>query len=450
MLIPRFNKKQTTWAGAVAILVIAAVTWLIVRYVSPAPPRSVTMTTGAKDGAYHQFGQKYQSYLKANGVTLALENSNGSVENLKRLNAGVPIGLVQGGLGFLSLDASKGDEDTPLRSLGVVSYEPVWIFTHSRELHRQINESMAALKGKKLALAGAGSGTRHVAAELLAAYEVNDKTATFLDDTGTIAAEKLRNHTVDAVFLIAAPQSMVVQALLKDPNIQLARLDEVEGLSRRLPYLSLVTLKASSVDPLQGIPAQDIHLLATTANLVVRDDLHPALAYLLLEAAREVHKMPTLISAPSEFPHPRATDFPLADEAQRYYKEGRPFLQRYLPFWAANFVQRLLLMLIPLLAVAFPVFKAIPGLLRWREENRLFRRYGVLLDLERRLAHGAQGSRMTAAEISDASGQLDAIEHDINQTKFSLDFSDRVYTLRQHVDYVRSKLNIESQEGQTV
>jgi TRAP transporter TAXI family solute receptor len=446
MLIPRLSKQKIKWGGAALVILLAIAVWLVVRYVSPAPPRTISMTTGATDGVYHQFGLKYQSYLKANGVVLELQNSNGSVENLARLNAGTPIGLVQGGLGFLSIDPKQAAEETPLRSLGVVSYEPVWIFTHSKDLHGQINDSLSALKGKKIALGVPGSGTRHVAQELLNAYGINEKTAAFVGDTGSVAAQKLVNKEIDLVFLIAAPESMVVQALLKNPQIQLAQLDEVEGITRRLPFLSVVSLKASSVDPMLGIPAQDINLLVTVANLVVRDDMHPALAYLLLEAAREVHKGPTLLNRPIEFPHARATDFPLADEALRYNKDGRPFLQRYLPFWAANFVQRLLLILVPLLAVAFPIFKTIPSLLRWRQENRLFRKYSILLDMEKRLAHRAGQARMSRAEIAEATALLDSIEDDISKTKFALDFSDRVYTLRQHVDYVRAKLSIESQE----
>ena len=446
MLIPQLSKRQIQWGSALLAALLALAAWLVVRYVSPAPPRAITMTTGAKDGAYHQFGLKYQNYLKANGVTLELQNSNGSVENLERLNAGTPIGLVQGGLGFLRIDPNQDEDATPLRSLGVVAYEPVWIFTHSKDLHHQINNSMVALKGKKIALGGQGSGTRHVAKQILEVYGIDEKSAEFVADSASVAAQKLVNKEIDSLFLIAAPQSVVVQELLKNPKLQLARLDEVEGLTRLLPFLSVVSLKASSVDPALGIPAQDVDLLTTAANLVVRDDMHPALAYLLLEAARDVHKGPTLLNRPIEFPHARATDFPLADEARRYYKDGRPFLQRYLPFWAANFVQRLLLILIPLLAVAFPVFKAIPGLLRWRQENRLFRKYGVLLDMEKRLAHRTGQARMTAQEIAAATTQLDSIEDDISQARFSLDFSDRVYTLRQHVDYVRAKLSIESQE----
>lgn len=441
MVLPKFTPKQWLLVAAAFFTLIAMAIWLIVRYVSPAPPRTLQMTTGAADGAYHQAGLKYQEFLKANGVTLELQTSAGSVQNLERLHSSTPVGFVQGGLGILSIDPRKNDDDTPLRSLGVVGYEPIWIFTHATDLSQKLSQGLDALAGKKIAVGGLGSGTRKVALDLLQSYGVDDKTATLGTESGLVAARMLSDKALDAVFLIASPQAPAVQMLLETPGIQVASITHAEGLARRLPYLSLVTLKAASVNPQRNIPAQDINLLTTTANLVIRDELHPALAYLLLEAARDIHKGASLLHRPGDFPHSRATDFPLAEEAQRYYKDGRPFLQRYLPFWLANFVQRLILILIPLLAVAIPVLKTIPSLLDFKEKNRLYRRYAVLLDMERDL----RTRQLTADEIAQSSAKLDAVEDDISKMKFSLDFSDRVYTLRQHVDYVRGQLTKEKE-----
>ncbi len=425
--------------GTVAALGI--VVWLITRYISPAPPAKISMATGAIDGASHQFALKYQSYLKANGVSLNLAPSSGSVENLERLNAGTPAGFVQGGLGLLSIDPQKAEEDTPLRSLGVVGYEPIWLFTAAGDAAKQASKGLGSLLGKRLAIGAEGSGTRKVALDLLGSYNVNATNAKFSPTGGLAAANALLSKELDAIILIGAPQTPAVQLLLGRPDVQLVAIEHAEGITRRLPYLSLVTLKAGSVDPLRDLPGQDIDLLTTTANLVVRDDLHPALAYLLLEAARDVHKGPSLLNKPGEFPHPRGTDFPLADEAQRYYKDGRPFLQRYLPYWAANALQRLLIILVPLLAITIPVLKTIPYLLDFKNKNRLYRRYEVLLKMERDL----RARQLSRDEISLAAQQLDQIEAGIANTKFPLDFTDRIYILRQHVDYVRGQLRKESE-----
>jgi TRAP-type uncharacterized transport system substrate-binding protein len=440
MVIPSLTKKQTLTIGVGVLITLTALIWLLMRYISPSPPSRIEMTTGSVDGASHQFALKYQAYLKTNGVTLDLKTSSGSVQNLERLNMGTPVGFVQGGLGILSLDPQKTDEDTPLRSLGVVGYEPIWIFSASGQPAQALSKGLSSFTGKKVAIGAEGSGTRKVALELLQNYGVSASNASLLSTGGLAAAKALQNKEIDGLILIGAPQTPAVQLLLADPSVQLASIEHAEGLTRRLPYLSLVTLKASSVNPALAIPANDITLLTTTANLVVRDELHPALAYLLLEAARDVHKGATLLNKPAEFPHPRGTDFPLADEAQRYYKDGRPFLQKYLPYWAANALQRLLLILIPLLAIAFPILKTIPDLMDFREKNSIYLRYGVLKKMEDDL----KIRQLSAVEVAEYSRKLDDIEHSISNMKISLDFTDRIYTLRQHVDYVRAQLKKEN------
>lgn len=436
-----------SWMALVAVLTLLI--WAAVRYVSPTPPRTLVMSTGTADGAYHRFGLRYQEILKANGITLQLRTSSGAVENLQRLNEGsVSVAFVQGGTGVLALDPDTSPDATPLRSLATVAFEPVWIFTHTLNL----SKGLGALAGKRIAVGVPGSGNYKVASQLLAVYGVvvadgqlsaADGT-TFVSAGGMTAADLLTSHEVDAAIIIAAPEAPAVQALLSNSTVHLASLDHVEGLARRFPYFQPVTLKRGSVDPKRDMPSHDINLLATTANLVVRDELHPALVYLLLEAARQVHRQPSLINRPEDFPNPRATDFPLSSDAERYFKNGRPFLQNYLPFWAANYVQRLLLLLVPLAAILVPLARVLPELITWRRHSRLYRRYGELKFLEQDLA----SRKLDERERSEALARLDHIEEEIIETKFPLDFTDRVYTLRQHVDYVRAQLQRQIDGGE--
>jgi len=432
-------RRLMFWMALVAVLTLLI--WAVVRYVSPTPPQTLVMSTGTADGAYHRFGLRYQEILKANGITLHLRTSSGAVENLQRLNEGsVSAAFVQGGTGVLALDPDTSLDATPLRSLATVAFEPVWIFTHTLDLSKGLD----ALAGKRIAVGVPGSGNYKVASQLLAVYGVvvadGQQSAadgtTFVSEGGMTAAKLLASHEVDAAFIIAAPEAPAVQALLSNSAVQLASLDHVEGLARRFPYFQPVTLKRGSVDPKRDMPSHDINLLATTANLVVRDELHPALVYLLLEAAQQVHRHPSLINRPEDFPSPRATDFPLSTESERYFKNGRPFLQNYLPFWAANYVQRLLLLLLPLAAILVPLARVLPELIAWRRQSRLYRRYGELKFLEQDLA----SRKLDEGERAEALSRLDHIEEEIIETKFPLDFTDRVYTLRQHVDYVRAQL----------
>jgi TRAP transporter TAXI family solute receptor len=443
MVIPQLSRKQQLLAATAFIAVLAIIIWALMRYISPAPPRNITMTTGAQDGAYHQFGEKYKAYLKANGITLKLQPSAGSVQNLERLEQpGTAAGFVQGGLGQLSIDPNEDEEKTPLRSLAVIGYEPLWVFAQTPAMAKQLAGSLQGLAGKRIAVGAEGSGTRKVALDLLKAYGISAQNATLEPNSGMAATQALLDKKLDAIILIASPQAPAVQKLIDPGNAAtLINLTHAEGITRRLPYLSTVVLKAGSVDPVSKTPDQDITLLTTTANLVVRQDTHPAIAYLLLEAARDTHKGATLLNRPSEFPHPRGADFPLAEEATRYFKDGRPFLQRYMPFWLANALQRLLLILIPLAAIGIPVIKLIPELLQFKEKNRLYRRYGQLLKMEADI----RSRQLSLAEITAARADLNQIEDHISRTKFTLEFADRVYTLRQHVDYVRGQLQKEQE-----
>jgi TRAP transporter TAXI family solute receptor len=443
MIIPQLSRKQQFIATTVFLALLGIIIWALMRYISPAPPRTVTMTTGAADGAYHQFGEKYQAYLKANGIKLELKTSAGSVQNLERLeDKEMNAGFVQGGLGQLSIDPNADDEKTPLRSLAVIGYEPLWVFAQNPAMAKKLAGSLQGLAGMRVAVGGEGSGTRKVALDLLKAYGISAQNATLEPNSGMAATQALLDKKLDAIILIASPQAAAVQKLIDPGNAAtLINLSQAEGITRRLPYLSTVVLKAGSVDAVSQTPPQDITLLTTTANLVVRQDTHPAIAYLLLEAARDTHKGATLLNRPSEFPHTRGTDFPLSDEATRYFKDGRPFLQRYMPFWLANALQRLLLILIPLAAIGIPVLKFIPEILQFKEKNRLYRRYGQLLKMESDI----RSRQLNQEEINAARAKLDHIDTAITSSKFTLEFADRVYTLRQHVDFVRGQLQKEQE-----
>ena len=295
----QISRKHGFIFFACAVVLLALVFWQLARSLSPAPPRQIDMTTGSVDGASHQFALKYQALLKANGVTLRLLPSSGSVQNLERLRAGTPAGFVQGGLNTLPLD--DADNDDALRSLGVVGYEPVWIFTNAPTLATTLGKGLSGLSGKKVAIGAAGSGTRKVALELLATYGVTPVNATLETANGLTAANALLARQLDAVIMISAPSAPAVQLLLKRTDVQLVSIVHAEGLSRNLTYLSVIKLPAGAVDAAQNLPPQDVALLTTTANLVVREDLHPALGYLLLEAAREVHSGATLLSQAGQF-----------------------------------------------------------------------------------------------------------------------------------------------------
>jgi TRAP transporter TAXI family solute receptor len=435
-MLPHLTRRQWLFYALPAMLLGLLIFILLATFVKPAPPSRISITTGAKDGAYYRYALAYQEQLQRQGVTLNIVNSQGSVENLQWLRdpaKGIEVGFVQGGLGYLSLNPRQSDIDEgALQSLATIAYEPVWIFTNRKDI-----DSIAKMWSYKVAIGAEGSGTRKVALELLHDAGLIDSELTLSDSGGMAAADKLKANELDVMFVVASAESPTVQALLRTPSVRLVNLAQASALSRRLPYLQPILFPQGVFDMKKNIPDRDITLLTTTANLVIRDDLHPALAYLLIDSAVLTHGAPGLLNRPGDFPSPRATDFKLADEAKRYFATGRPFLQRYLPYWLANFAERMLVILLPILAVLIPAIKLIPDIWKWRMDKKLYRWYGELMRIERDMfKHGVH-----PADVPRNVSVLNQMEREAGDLQLPQEYSDKLYTLRQHIDFVRARLN---------
>ena len=448
---PSLRDAFIIWLPLLSLVVGAF--WLTYHFLQPAPPDHLSIATGATDGAYYQNALKYRAILARDGVRLDIKPSSGSVENLKLLKdpdrdnpANVDAAFVQGGLGPLTSGAAAGadaskqgaapgqsDSEAQLHSLGNLAYEAVWVFVRGKKEPTRLNE----LRDARLAIGAPGSGTRKVALDLLAAHGIAPDSPKLSPLSGRAAIDALKAGTLDAIFLLSAPDAPVVRELAAAPNVHVMSFANAAAIAKRFPYLSAVTLTQGVFDLQADLPAHEVQLVATKANLVVREDLHPALAYLLLEAATEVHGGPGLFHQAGDFPSAVATDFPLANQAQSYYKNGRPFLQRYMPFWLANLVQRMLLFLLPVIGVLIPVIKFLPSIINWRRQQRINRWYGELKFLEVDL----DTHEVKSAELARHLARLDEIEEAARYMRMPLDFSDRVYTLRQHVAFVRARLD---------
>ena len=408
-----------------ALIALAAL-WLAYQFVQPTPPRSLVMTTGAEGGAYHAHAERYRSILARNDITLELRPSSGSVENLERLkddDSGVDVGFVQGGIG-------SAEEAPGLVSLGALYYEPLWLFHRGRGL-----DKVAQLKGKRIAIGPEGSGTRRLARQLMAANGISSARATLLDIGLSGAAQAFKEGKIDAAVVVAGPESPAIQELLRMPGIRLMSIGRAAAHTRLFPFLSSVTLPQGSIDLVRNVPDRDIELLATSANLIAREDLHPALMSLLIQAATETHAKVGLFQRQGEFPAALVSDFPMSDEARRHYKSGPPFLQRYLPFWVAILVERLVVLLVPLIVILIPLSRVLPPLYSWQVRSRMYRWYGHLKRLEHELENGP-GQR----PLSEYFAELDRIEQRVNRIKVPLAFANELYTLRQHIDFVREKI----------
>ena len=416
-------------ATAWPIVLITALGFVVAyQFVKPAPPRQMTISTGGETGAYYAYAKRYAQLLAANGITLKIETSSGSQQNLERLKQGdADIALIQGGIE----EVVSGDEVSELRSLGSVAYEPVWVFYRSETRIDKLYQ----LAGMRIAVGEEGSGIRGLALQLLEANEIATHGKNLLPIAGLNAAEALQQGQIDAAFIVAAPEAPVVQVLLRSPGVRVMSFVQADAYARRFPFLSKIVLPRGVVDLVRDTPPRDTVLLATTANVIVSDSLHPALASLLLQAMSEVNGQSGFFQRAGEFPAYKDHSFDLSAEAARYYKSGPPFLQRYLPFWIAVLVERLFVLILPIIILLLPLLKLAPSIYNWRVRSKIFRSYGDLKFLENELRHHYDPARR-----AEYRARLDHIEEDAYSRNIPLSFSDLFYTLREHINLVRAEL----------
>jgi hypothetical protein len=405
--------------------VLSALFW----FFSTAPPSTIVMTTGPEDSVNQVNAERYAKILARNGVKLKLLTSEGSLENLRRLTDPafrVDVGFVQGGL-------SAGMKIDRLVSLGSVYYQPLLIFYRSTAPLRLLSQ----LTGKRLSIGPEGSGTRSLALVLLKANGIVPGGPTQLRDLDADDAEKaLLDGQIDAAFMMGDASSReVMRTLLRSPGIRLFDFTQADGYTRRISYLTKLDLPEGSLDLGKDIPRHDLRLIGPTVELIARTDLHPALSDLLLEAAKEVHGRAGLFKRQGEFPVPLEHEFRISTDALRYYKSGKSFIYRYLPFGAASLLNRFLVVFVPTVIVLFPVLRFIPALYRWRIRRRIYRWYRELLALERDMM--AQSS----PDLREALlGRIDQIEMEVNKMNVPASFADQFYVLRVHIVFVHEQL----------
>jgi hypothetical protein len=418
-------------AGALAasLLISLVFCFAVFWFVHAAPPRTLIITSGTPGSSFETNAFRYRQILARSGVTLKILPSHGSLENLERLgnpSVQVDVGFVQGGV-------TNGQTHQRLVSLGSVSYQPLMVFHGGTAPLTLLSE----LSGKRLAIGSAGSGTHTLASTLLELNGIRPGgTTTLLELGAEDAAQALLGGAADAVFLMgdsASPQLM--RRLLLSPGVQIFNFSQADGYTRRVAYLNKLVLPMGSIDFGKNLPARDTFLLGPTVELLARPSLHPALSDLLLEAAQEVHGGASLLKRKGEFPAPLERDFPISAEASRYYKSGKSFLYRSLPFWLASLVNPILVAIVPVVVLLIPGLRAIPFVFRLRMRLRIYRWYRALLTLEKEVLGSSGGTNR-----EELLTRLDHIEHGVNQMKVPASFADQFYALRGYIAFVRNQL----------
>ena len=428
-VIPKLNTRRSRLIVALFAIVIAIAVatggWRVIA--SGIPPRTITLATGPEGSAYAQIAQRYRAIFARSGVDLRLQATAGSVENLAKLRdsrSGVSAGFAIAGL-------AGAKEASEVESLGTLFYDPLWLF------ERTLGKGFAfeGLAGKQVSLGSEGSGTRALANDLLVLAGTDTRRATLLDLPPAEAADRLFRREVDIVALVDSWDSPLIRRLVASPEISLVTFRRADALVALRPHLNKLILPTGVGDLATNRPPSDVVLIAPKASLLVRRDLHEAVQFLLLDAAAQIHSGPGIFHRAGTFPAAESIDHPLSREAVRFHKAGRPFLQRYLPFWLAVLAERLLLLLVPLVGIVLPLFRVVPAAYRAIVERRIIALYGELKMLETDLE--ARGPGPSRGELLP---RVDALEVRAAQLRVPLRFSQMFYTLKVHIRLVRDRL----------
>jgi NMT1-like family len=426
----------------VALLIVGAV-WAAVALVQPAPPDTIRLLGGPEGSSYRTNAERYKKIIERHGVKVEIVPSRGSLDNLHRLAGLMADGKTAAAkrddidVGFVQSGLTKGMEISGLVSLGSVQAQPLMVYYRNAEPI----ETLSQLRGMRLAVGPEGSGTRALALALLEGNDIEGPPTVLVDLGGEEAAQALIESKVDAAFLMGDSATPKVMRRLREvPGIELMNFRQAAGYARRFRFLTRLTLPEGALDLGRNLPPKPYELVGPTVELVAREDLHPALSDLLISAAREVHGRPGLFREPGMYPSAEERDFPISEDAERYYKSGAQFLYKYLPFWLASLVDRMVVVIVPLLVLIVPATRLAPTLYRWRVRSRIYRWYGALMSIERdTLRETAPEEREKVRE--QLHKRLDEIEDGVDGMKTPLSFADQVYVLREHINMVRRRLD---------
>jgi TRAP transporter TAXI family solute receptor len=425
--MPARDFLRNNWPAVTIAVTAAAIAFAAVAMLLGLPPRTIVMATGDLGGAYYEFGKRYREELARANVEVRVLRTAGSPENLALLrnpHAGVSVALVQGG-------TIKQEDSLELESLGTVFYEPLWLFRR-----RAVEGAgLDSLRGKKIAIGPDRSGTQALTLELLRRHGIDRQVSELLPLAAREAGDRLLAADIDAAFMVASWDAPDVKRLLASTDIELSGYPQADAYVALYPFLAKQVVPRGVRDLANDQPPIDVTLVAPKAALVVRKDLHPAIQLLLLSAAEQIHSAPGIFQRANEFPAAEAYGLALSDEALRFYKSGPPFLHNYLPFWVAELIGKLIILLIPILGVLYPMMRFLPVLYDWTMRRKISRLYGELRLLEERLE--TLTSKHAAGKIAI---ELEQLEQQANRLKVPVGYASLLYMLRLHIDLVRAGL----------
>jgi len=409
------------------ILLIAGSFWFTAQYIEPPPPKTLTIAAGAKTGSYYQNALKYKAYLEEQKMEVTILETKGSVENIEMLeNGSADIAFVQSGL------SAYQEEESKLQSLSSLFYEPVWIFHRSNSKLKTFQD----FKGKTISVGSEGSGTRKLAQQILSLHGISDNNSTLTYLSGERAFTALQNKQSDISIFVSNIDSAFIGKALRTEGISVFSIKQNIAYERNYEFVSALTLPEGVIDIQNNIPPQDIHLISPVSMLTTTKDFHPALKSLIVHATYEIYAdHQNLYKDNASFPTIKYADIPVSKQAERYYENGPSILNKYLPFWVADMISRLKILVIPLITVMLPLMKIAPPAYRWSIRSKIYKWYKQLKKMENSVVSSDQKS-----DITEALHMLDEMDQEAKKTPVPLSYTDSLYNLRMHISLIRSKL----------
>ncbi|RXK13289.1 hypothetical protein CP965_05665 [Halarcobacter mediterraneus] len=408
------------------ILLIIATFYITIQFIQPAPKKEITIATGSKTGSYYKTALIYKELLEKENVKVNLLTSAGSIENINLLKENkADVAFIQNGT-ILEKNVSN------IKSLASIYYEPLWVFYRNEGFNV---DYIIQFFSKKIAIGKEGSGTKDLSEKILADNGINNENSQIFHYDLQKAKEELEKGNIDTMFIVSSHKSQIIEDLLANPYINILSFKRAKAYSRKYPFLEALTLYEGTLDLFKNLPDENISLLSTTANLVVKEDFSEELIRLLLKKLKEVHNKKELFSKAEQFPNDLNMQLEMHEEASRYFKYGDTWLEKIFPYWIASNIDRLKLLIIPLLTLLFPLFKGVFPLYNWTMRSKIYRWYEQVKELDNKL------DSLDIESLKKELAKLEKLKIEIKEeTKVPLSYMGEYYNLQLHIDLIENKI----------
>jgi uncharacterized protein len=409
------------------LLLVVASFYLTSKFIEPSSKKEITIATGSIDGEYYNTALKYKEILEKQKVKVNILTSNGSMENIQFLNdKKADIAFVQNGIDFLK-------KQTEIKAIASIYYEPLWIFYKNDEYKM---DYLIQLITKRVSLGREKSGTEDLALKMLNDNGINNENTQLLNNSTAEAKDLLIKGEIDAMFIVSSPNSKIIKELLENPDIKLFNFKRAKAYSRKYTFLESTPLYEGTIDLYRNLPSEDINLLSTTANLIVRNGFSDELTRLILKEIKKVHNKKELFEAANQFPNIENLTIDINEDADRYFTYGDTWLEKIFPYWIASNIDRLSILLIPLITLMIPLSKGFFPLYRWSIRSKIYKWYEQIHKIDLITEYESQD------KLQDCLAQITILKKEIKQeTKVPLSYMGEYYDLIMHLELIISKIN---------